>query len=132
MLIRYKVINKNTRCSVIVSSEQYKLIYFKDMIVEAAPGTLGIMVFRRRYQALNFAYNMKSYNRIPTLVVKVEAFGRGKTPFYISRYVNTGSNLSSFYKHSYIDKKYAHDGKTYAVVHPMEGTLCYDTVRVID
>ena len=132
MLIRYKVINEDTRCSVIVDSEQYKLSYFKDTVVEAPLGTLGIMVFRRRRQALNFAYNIQRRNGIPTLVVKVEAFGRGKTPFYISRWVNTGSNLSAFYKCSYIDKKYAHKGRTYAVVHPIKGTLCYDTVRVID
>jgi len=132
MLIRYKVIKESTRSSVIVDSEQYKLRYFKDTVVEASPNTLGIMVFRRRHQALDFAYNIQRRNGISTLVLRVEVFGRGKTPFYISRWVNAGIDLSVFYNRSYVDKKYTHEGRIYAVVHPIEGTLCYDTVRVID
>lgn len=132
MLIRYKVINENTRCSVIVNSEKYQLRYFKDTIVEAPYNTLGIMVFRRRHQALNFAYNVKYHNIISTTVIRVEAFGRGRTPLYISRWINDDNDLSVFYERSYVDKKYMHKRRTYRVVHPIEGTLCYDHVRVID
>jgi hypothetical protein len=135
MAIRYKVVIKDTRCSAIVKTEGYQLRYFKDTIVEAPINTLGIMVFRRRHQAEEFVLLLQSMNRVSLIVIRVESLGRGRTPKYISRWINHFKNaLSHFYEVRYVNKKY----KGTALFHhpnvraPVKGTLCYDHVRVID
>lgn len=135
MEVRYKVVDKYTRCSAIVKDEHYQLRYFKDTVVEAPADTLGIMVFRRRYQAVKFISILPSLYP-PMIIIRVEPLSRGKTPKYISRWINNYNKwaLASFYERSYINKKFTKNFNSFptSVRPPIKGTLCYDYVRVID
>jgi len=133
MKIRYKVVVDVIRLSAIVNIKRYQLRYFKDTVVEAPAGTLGIMVFRRRYQAKQFILRLPRILRL--IIIRVEPLGRGTTPQYIARRGSTYSDeLDIFYKTKYVNKKFIGDfGYHYPNVNfPVEGTLCYDYVRVID
>ena len=132
MAIRYKVVRKDTRCSIIVGSHNlYTLKYNKDTIVKALPNSLGIMVFKRKHQAQDFLNFVKTGLSRPSIILRVEVSGRGKYPKYISRWVSNVSDLPWFYTNYYIIKKYS-DNYGIDVSIPPKGTLCYDTVRVID
>lgn len=133
MAIRYKVVNEATRCSVIIGiNSLYTLKYVKGTIVKALSGSLGIMVFKRRYQAEKFVKLLNSGLLGSSIILRVEIFERGKCPKYVSRWTTHKSDLTWFYSKWYADKKYITNGNGMDLLIPPKGTLCYSMVRVID
>lgn len=133
MGIRYKVVDEVTRCSIIIAANSsYILRYNKNTVVKALPNTLGIMVFKRRHQAEEFVKFISLGLTKPSLVLRVEVFSKGKYPKHISRWTNYQNGLTWFYNNCYVDKKYLTANSGFALSAPPKGTLCYDTVKVID
>jgi hypothetical protein len=95
MAIRYKVVNKHTRCSAIVGfNSPYVLKYLKGKTIKALSKTLGIMVFKRRYQAEAFIKVINSALIHPSTILRVEVFSKGKYPKYVSRWTSFQSDLN--------------------------------------
>ncbi len=134
MAIRYKVVNKDTRFSALITVEKYRLQYVKDKIVEALSGTLGVMVFKRKWQAQRFIDIFFTPNeRKNLMIVRVEVFNKGRTPRYVSRWINLPGDLNNFYLYNYKDKQYIDNCINMMTISvPIKGTLCYDRVKVID
>lgn len=123
MAIKWKVVFEKSRKSMYARGT-FALTYNKDTIVEAIKGSLGIMVFKTRWQAERFAetqYLDDNPMRESFMVVRVRTFSRGVVPKKISCRIDA-YNIALFYNYPY-------DG--YSVDPPM-GTICYDKVEVIN
>ncbi len=118
MTIKYKVVYKDTRFST-AAKDLYRIVYDKGTIVEALPNTLGIMVFKTRWQA----YRFMKLNLTPSLymILRVKTFKRGVVPKRISLKISS-DYLDIFYKKSW----------RRAVMSPPRGTICYHKVEVLD
>ena len=95
------------------------MVYNKGTIVKALSHTLGIMVFKARWQAERFI----SMHLSPPIhmILRVKTFKRGVVPERISLKISL-EYLDIFYKKS----------SRMAVMSPPNGTICYDKVEVLD
>jgi len=117
MTIRYKVVYKFSRTSTSAKGS-YCIVYHKNTTVKASPNTLGIMVFKRRWQAKQFG---ESYIPGHYIIVRVRTFSRGRIPKRISM-STVPYSLNAFYIKS---------GDMRSMM-PPTGTICYDKVEVLD
>jgi hypothetical protein len=122
MAIKWKVIFEKSRKSMYAKGS-FTLTYNKGTIVKAIKGTLGIMVFKNRWQAEMFAETHSNGCLLsdPFIVIRVRTFSRGVVPKEISRRIDA-HDIALFYKHLY---------RSFPGSPPM-GTICYDKVEVID
>ena len=120
MSIRYKILTKYGRKSMFARG-MYSLKYKKGDIVQALPDTLGIMVYKSRWQAARFM-DSRGYEESIFIIIRVKTFSRGVVPKKISSRVS-GKYITMFY-----DKIFQ---LQYKMPPPM-GTICYDKVEVID
>lgn len=114
-MIVWKVIRSKDRSS-LFSTGKYKLYYEKGSIVSAVPGTLGIMCFKTKREAIQFGSGLGG-----TSIVKLRTIGRGKVPEKICREADSHS-LNLFYKKSGSNMSF----------NPLIGTRCYPKVEVLD
>lgn len=131
--VKFKVVHHETRKgtnwtlnidqgpyhSSLAHSFKYVNVYTKGKTIHALKSTLGIFVFRTRYQAVKFVwdYGIQSIVKI----LHVRPIGRGKVPKDIAR---TGTN------HDLIIAFYS--GFNVNIINPPLGTICYPAVEVLD
>ena len=119
MSVRYKIVREEDRKSYMAHCMgRYGRTYNKGDIVYAHPDSLGIFCFKRKGDAeLWMQTGLWAKGKI---IIRVEAFGRGRTPKRASAFVGE-SILDSFY-----------GGSNYSTCDVAEGTICYDKVKVLD
>lgn len=128
MPIRYKVVKRKTRCSAIINgNSRYARRYLPGIITVAEEGTLGIMTFRIKTAAEEWAHHFNNqswtYNDQPKLmVIKVEGIGRGYVPITVATDFTTDA-LDDFYSSDY-DSGYPFSSP--------DDTICYKAVRVLE
>lgn len=133
---KFKVVRKGELASNYVScfaEGRYQRTYNNDEIVEAEPGSLGIMVFGKRSQAKKFVESRMSFMRNLLHIKHVLPIGNGKRPPFVSRRTHQ-ENIHEFYQ------RYAHFKREWITVPlknsplntPPEGTICYPAVKVLD
>jgi hypothetical protein len=133
MPIRYKVVKKRTRVSAIINGRsRYALKYLAMTKVFARPETLGIMVFKTRCEAEEWAYQIEYqyYNTLyadELIVLKVDTIGKGKTPKDISMAYST-PELCRFYEYQENDSQYF----DVTFTSPPLDTICYPGVLVLE
>lgn len=135
MAIRYKVVRKakSTGYVSVLAQEEFMLLYVKGKITNAAPGSMGVLCFKRRDQAQAFM-NIQGYNcclRSPASILRVEGIGRGKVPHYFQ------SNFTARHIRLAIEDLAEHGWNRlfniYLLSKPTHlGTICYNSVRVLD
>ena len=110
-MIRWKVVTLN-RASICIIDQRYKRFYMKGKIVIAEPGTLGSFCFKTKKQAERFLLpGLNASN----LILKVKPLSRGKVPKGIC------------YPHCSSDFK---DQKLHTM-YPLQGTICYQKIKVL-
>lgn len=115
------------------AGREYRLKYLKDTLVRAIMGSAGIMVFKTKKLAEDFAFaNPEGVKQ----VVRVRCFGRGRSIKWL------GSSHTTSLKHFY--RKLRDAGLSTLVMgrdrcpamegfqSAPEGTICYPKVEVID
>lgn len=109
----YKVVTKDRKSCLATGS--YCRNYFRDSVVEAPSGTLGIMTFRLKEQAREFAADTWEW-----MVIRVKGIGESTRPRTIA---NNPSQIG-------LDKFY--QGKAlFPGMIPL-GTICYQSVKVLE
>lgn len=122
----------NSRYISCFAEGRHQRAYENNEIVEAEPGSLGIMTFEKRSQATEFITNHDLFPH-NLLIKHVLPIGKGKKPPLISKLMSQ-EGLHEFYQ------RYAHFKKEWITVPlkdtplntPPEGTLCYPAVKVLD
>lgn len=134
MTIRYKVVKRKTRMSALINGHsQYALRYLPGSIVVALPETVGIMTFRTKSAAIEWAKEMRlkhwpyvypiqeSNYREHFKIIKVEPLSRGRKSLLIASNIDSKS-INSFYN----------DSAYYNSITPPENTICYQSVKVLE
>lgn len=136
---KFKVVDKNEGSCIVHSNSSFYRRYLKDTDVMAPIDSVGIMVFHTRERAENFKY-MHSYhhdspfrNRVKQWKIKrVLPIGRGKTPRFISKSARTEDIILLMIMLQEIsDLKSWYDCWSNFNT-PIEGTICYPGVHIID
>lgn len=125
---KFKVVKrKNNKSCIVHGNSEFCLTYEKDTTVYAPDGTLGIMVFNNHFDATLW---IQEWDREDIWKIKrVVPIGRGKTPKFISDLADT-DNIREFCKYLVLNKLYKL-GISY-IREPIEGTICYPAVFVVD
>lgn len=111
---------------------RYQRAYENNEIVEAEPGSLGIMVFEKRNQATEFITNHDLFPH-SLLIKHVLPIGKGKKPPLISKLMNQEGLHEFYYRYAHFKKEWITVPlKTTPLNTPPEGTMCYPAVRVLD
>jgi len=105
-------------------NSKFSLLYEKDQNVYAPEGTLGIMVFKTRINAVMWMHGWCLGTNIRWKIKRVIPIGRGKVPKEISRHITT-EDLEDFYCSDYGLEKAC-------LSEPIPETICYPGVFVID
>lgn len=116
MSIRWKVVT-NDRKSITkyCLPEMACRTYIKGQIVESVPNSLGIFVFKRKYQAEKIMNKMRN-----VILLKVEAIGKGKQITNIVSVIHGLNELTIT------------NPKEYATIkNQWEGTMGYDKIKVL-
>jgi hypothetical protein len=76
--IAWKVIDRETRMSCMYGllPKRYQLIYLKGTYVRKPKGSLGILLFATKEQAINFIENGYPYNQSRAEIIQVKVSGR--------------------------------------------------------
>lgn len=126
---KWKAVCKDRSSTNVVG--KYCLFYHKGMTVTALPGTLGIMVFDRKRDAISFAASLQLLGSATT-ILRVLPVGRGKVPRKVSSLL-TDNRLDDYYIYqrlSYFERRRA---RLYIqTICPPQGTRCYPAVKVQD
>lgn len=122
----WKVVRRIDRSSCTVGGK-YRKFYHKDAIVEAGPGTLGLMLFDTKADALSFA----GASLGSSLILEVQPIGKGKRPRKIC-WDQEEYRMDNYYAY----KRLSFFGRRNAKIHirtayPPEGTICYPAVKVL-
>ena len=122
----------------IPKGSMYCLEYKKNTIVKALPGTFGIMVFKTKAQAIQFANAIIVLKNMQISILKVRVIGRGRKLRGLSsvdRYgaMNNTSMFKKFYKfyHAQKHKKDWWSKSNYIIGVPPD-TECYPAVEVLN
>ncbi len=116
----YKVVWKDDRSSLAITSRKYERYYLSGEVVEAEAGSLGVMCFETLQQAQDFAGHAVGANWEECCeIITVKPIGSGLKPPYVSRLVFE-DELDAFYK-----------GKGRVSKSP-QGTICFRGVKVIE
>jgi hypothetical protein len=137
MKIRYKVVTAHRRSVSLWPGSKYCLRYKKGQVVEAVPGSFGIMVFTSKHYAQMFKIN-KSHK-----ILKVQPVGRQKTPKMISPIstLNARELTTIFNRFYYCVKNHKsritligrpYHKKQIPAIEPPPGMECYPKVRVLE
>lgn len=120
MKYKYKVTSKNEKSVIVNPRSSYSLDYIRGQVTEAKEGTLGIMVFDTKRDALDWVSSFLFKKR--TFIIKrVIPLSRGKREnIYICSSIKT-ERLNEFYKYG-----------SNRVWVPPPGTACYKKVLVVD
>jgi len=137
--IKFKVVNKNDGSCVVHSNSSFYLKYLKGKNTYAKKDSLGVMVFHTRESAEDFIYMHSPgncdyvRNSQDWKIKRVIPLGRGNTPKYISRYVVT-KDFKELIKLMKLNTSNDEIWNTmiYSVCSPIEDTICYPGVHVID
>jgi len=114
----FKVVNE-FYCSILAKGI-YKLKYFENTIVNAPPGSLGIMVFGNLKCALDYIEGCGLC--MTRRILEVEGIGEISYPSDVCRFPGDPSALEIFYdKRVYLD----------FIIRPPRGTICFPSVKVI-
>ena len=114
--IAWKVVRKRGRVSCVVTAPKYRLEYDKDSTVRAVEGTIGIMCFETRKQALRFG------SLLDDTVLKVRGFGRKQFGWQLNWELTwLNHNLDDFYL----------EGMRSDVAPLVPGTILFDRVDVL-
>lgn len=139
---KFKVVKRRSnRSCMIHGHSNFSLLYEKDTAVYASPGTLGIMVFKTRWQAEDWMTSKNTYGD-DLIIKRVIPIGRGKVPKVISADVEP-DNIRSFYElleeiepkppaYNSVRDYELDNGNEVTIVKPISGTICYPGVFVID
>jgi len=117
----YKVVTP-TRFSISLGPGKYALRYPKGAIVEAPPGTLGIMCFKTLDRARAWV------GLVPSVIIEVQGLTRPRFPRYICKSLLIW-RIDTFYKIRRSKKRLC-DREFVGKV--PEGTVCFDKVKVGD
>lgn len=118
-MIKWKVVKRNRKS--IATSGKYELTYEKGDVVEAVSGTLGIMCFDTKQQAIWLVRWMFHMNRNNTHILKVKPIGCGKRPSLLCCRSENVSNMDMFYSNK----------SRVQEMMPLGGTICYPKVKVL-
>jgi len=125
--IKFKVVKRRTNSSCMVhKNSSFGRSYEKGTNVYADPNTLGIMVFKTRMEAEVW---MQGWNKCgwDFIIKRVIPIGRGKIPERIS-----GNIASKDLKYFYENIENIADDNCFETNIPIDGTICYPGVHVID
>ena len=109
---------------------KYRRYYYKGIIIEADPDTLGVMVFDNMAQALSFS----AYAPVEFLLLAVEPIGKGIRPKNLC-YRMREINMDDFYIYKRMNFFARRSSKLLLSVQtmpPPRGTICYPAVKVLD
>ena len=142
MPIKYKVLKINRTSIIIPTGCKFELSYDIGDIVKCIKGSIGIMVFKSAYYALDFA---NACSRTSNIVIKVKPIGRMmKTPikiveFHIYESVSADKMISEYNALIPSIKYYSAENKRIALArHNIrfnkvpDGTECYPAVEVLE
>ena len=116
--IVYKVVNKYSRKSAVVSNNIFSRKYSKGKIIKSEKNTLGLFCFKNLENAKNFCI-MNMRDKTAT-IIKVRGIGKSSCPDFVSGSASLIS-LSGFY----IDKMSVFTYK------PLPNTICFQSVEVL-
>lgn len=126
---KWKAVCRDNRASCFAGGKYCKF-YHKDTIVEAEPGTLGLMVFDTKKDALDFSRHT-SCEKGGHLILEVQPIGKGKRPM----------KICSHFLEDRVDNYYAHQKLSFFerrksilrvdTIRPPKGTICYPAVKVL-
>ena len=138
--IRYKVVNKRNMTSCIIPLNSRYCLDYKEKIVTAVPGSMGIMVFKKLIDAERFC-NVRNYE---WKVIKVRAIGKAYKPKHLCeahfRASATTIAFNVFYifynryknKVNWTEIFYALNPDSHLMFIPAPiGTECYQSVEVL-
>jgi hypothetical protein len=131
MPIRYKVIKAHSRVSAIINgNSRYALKYEPGITVIAPEGTLGVMVFKTKTQAKEFADHLNFFSDSCSTpdrykVIDVTTYGRGKFIDEMA-YDYSTQGLCDFYNDSVETCHFM------STARPPEGTMCYPGVTPLE
>lgn len=127
---KYKVVDRTGgSCSIPRHSEFY-IEYKKGEYAKAKKGTLGIMVFTTRHQAVLFlssASPRKRHSWISKRIKRVIPIGKAIVPDSVSVWLESDADIKLFNKMDSEQRRY----DKYCMAPPL-GTECYPEVVVID
>ncbi len=123
-MIRYKVVNQyNQSC---IAPLGYVLKYTPGEITTAREDTLGVMVFKRKKDAVLFiAFCIFLGGKI----LRVEPIGRGKTPELVGKGISKRMSTQAldFFYESSLSPGFVFPHETF----PPPGAICYPAVKVL-
>jgi len=129
---KFKIVDKHSGSCIVHPNSKFYRKYFKDEYVYAEPDTLGVMLFKTRAQAQQFIdYHQNALHgefliRSRSWKIKrVIPIGRGKTPEHVS-FATSSYGIKDF------NKKVQLYGIQEYMAEPVEGTICYPGVLVVD
>ena len=138
--VRWKVVylknNKRYSC-IMPPGSKYCLEYIKGEIVEAMPGTHGIMVFKSKHFANNFLWGLSSVK-----IIKVRVIGRRKKIICLGEVRSDNPALNTAYLNKFyrLLPKGLRPDTSFRKLHqlfngdfmiPPKGTECYPAVKVL-
>jgi len=140
----FKIVRKNNNNGFYQSlcactTKKYNRNYDTDSIVSAPKGTLGLMLFVTLKHAIKFLEDTYDYyDNGDFAIFNVEGIGDGTIPekvlttekFNILKFKDVSKILDTFYNGSEDYSRYE-DLKP-RVGHPPEGTICYQSVKVLE
>ena len=142
MTIKYKVLKANRQSIIVPETSRFCLKYKKDTIVKCVKGSIGIMVFENRHDALEFSNRVQTIHNI---IIKVRPIGKAKNipvriaafniykPYAATKNINRFNILLSTIKYySESDKISAIHKAAWAYNIVPQGTQCYNAVEVLE
>lgn len=125
---RFKVTTLN-RLSCIISDFPFRLRYDKDTIVEALPGTYGVMCFKTEGDAIEFVNHRVVRHRDDYRILRIKPIGRGRIPKHVCRSTYLIKEFYQVFGVNWdIQKSDPFKGILFSVP---KGTICYPKVRVL-
>jgi len=108
--------------AIVNGRSKYARKYTKGEKIYAFGDTLGIMVFRTKKSAEEFAFSFNKWVEKPKLIIiRVKPIGMGKSILHVSRRISTPD----------LDKFYSFNKHT-LVTEPPDNTMGYPGVLVVD
>lgn len=125
---KYKAVNKTGGSCFVSPHSEFFLDYKKGQHVKAKKGTLGIMVFPTRHQAITFLSSESSYQDwLDKRIRRVIPVGKVTFPDSVSSWPDSTEDIKAFNKMG--PRQRRHD--KYCTT-PPKGTECYPEVIVVD
>ncbi len=127
--VRYKVVKKSRYSAIVNGNSKYALRYLPGLEIHALPNTLGIFLFKHKYQADNWCdvLNYKTFSYYPygdnCTVIEVLPLERGRAVNCIPAVWTDTDALDTYYEN---EKDFSRFGYT------PDGTYTHMSVRVLN